>query len=269
MKRLTFAFTAALFLFSIQSVNAQQARPVKNGAEFSMKGAYTMTKQVANLDGKDSVMENQQFKLFTDKYVMYAHRRAQDSLAEYGIGTYKIENGKVIENMFYVNGTPQNNTYELAINKDEDGFSQVIQFPPDEQWQKILLTEEYKNISKRARTPLDGAWKQTRFVYADKDGKQTITEDPVQFKVYESGAVMWANTSKNDKGEPVSLYGYGLFEMTTPTEATETMVSSTFKSTLVGNAVKLKIKLNGKDNYEQTITWPDGSKMIETYTRLK
>jgi hypothetical protein len=269
MKQLIFACTAWLLIHTLPPVKAQQGKPVKNTTDLYMKGAYTMTRQVVNLDGRDSVMGNQQFKLFTDKYVMYAHRRPQDSLAEFGIGTYKIENGKVIENMFYVNGKPQNSRYELAISKDVDGFKQVINFPPNEQWQKIRLTEEYKNIGKRDRTPLDGAWKQTRHVDVDKDGKQTITENPVQYKVYESGAVMWANTSKNEKGELVSLYGYGMFEMTTPTEVTETMVSSTFSTALVGKPVKLKIKLTGKNNYEQTIVWPDGSKMIETYTRLK
>src|SRR6476620_810312 len=77
----------------------------------SMKGAYSLTMQMVNDGNKDSVMQIQQLKIYTDKYMIYAHPLPGDSLADYGIGTYKLENGKVLEYVFYTStGGSHNDT---------------------------------------------------------------------------------------------------------------------------------------------------------------
>ncbi|WP_121354941.1 hypothetical protein [Flavisolibacter nicotianae] len=249
---------------------AGQAVQVKQPAGLNMRGSYTMQKQTLDSGKGLSTLNVQQDKIYTDKYIMYAHRRSEtDSLAEFGIGTYKIENGQVIENMFYGSSGPVNGTYQLAITKRPDGYSQVIDFPGSDPAKHYILTEDYKNASKAMKTPLDGAWKQVRNVTISPDGKTMADDHPTQYKIYESGHYMWANTSKDSSGKLLSFYGYGTFDMPRPDEVTELTSSSTFTSALVGQPVTVKIKFLGKDSYEQTITWPDGSKLVETYERMK
>lgn len=247
-----------------------QAVQVKQPAGLNMRGAYTMQKQTLDSGKGLSTLNVQQDKIYTDKYIMYAHRRSEtDSLADFGVGTYKIENGQVIENMFYDATGPVNNTYQLAITKRPDGYAQVIDFPGSDPAKHYILTEDYKNAGKRITTPLDGAWKQVKTVTVSPDGKSTVNEHPTQYKIYESGHYMWANSSKDSSGKLLSFYGYGTFEMPRSNEVTELTTSSTFSAALVGQPVTVKIKFLGKDSYEQSITWPDGSKLIETYERMK
>lgn len=238
----------------------------------SMRGAYTLLRQTIDSGMGPSAQNIQQLKIFTDKYVMYAHRRSEaDSMAEFGVGTYRVENGKVIETMFYTAAGPGNNSYELEIHNRDNGYSQLIDFPGEER--HYLLNEEYKNSSLDMTSPLDGAWRMTKQVYIDKNGKtETIepSDNAMQFKLFESGHFMWANRWKDEKtGKFLTGYGYGTFRMNGPAQATETNGSSTFASALVGKQMKLQLKFPNQDVYEQTITMPDGGKQIETYKRMK
>jgi hypothetical protein len=270
MKRLLSYTTILLFLFSFQFAFSQ-VKQVKNTSGFTMQGAYVMQKQVLDSGTGPNVLDVQQQKIFTDKYLMYVHPRSKtDSLAVYGIGTYKVVNGKVIESMFYGSGGPVNEKFELAVAHNKDGYSQVINFPGNEPNKVYKLTEEYVRAANTTKTPIDGAWKQTRIEMVDKGGKSTVDDNPTQFKLFESGNFMWANTEKDPvSGKYLSRYGYGTFTMTKPDEVIETSVSSTFKTALVGRPVTLKIKMMGKDKFQQTIEWEDGSKMIELYERMK
>lgn len=269
MKRQFTTFLLALSLL-LTLIAHSQVKQVKQPANLNMRGAYTMQKQTIDSGAGPGVLNTQQLKIYTDKYFMYAHRASDtDSLAVYGIGTYTVKNGKVIENGMYGSAGPDTGTYELVINKDPDGYSQVINFPSNEPGKKYILTEDYKKNDRKMVSPLDGAWKQTKVVNIDSSGKATTNDTPTQFKIFESGNYMWANTSKDKDGKLVSFYGYGTFDMPKPNQIVETTTSSSFASSLIGIPVTVNIRLMGKDNYEQTITWPDGSKLIETYQRMK
>jgi hypothetical protein len=247
-----------------------QAQPVKQPAKFNMEGSYTMFRQTINAGNGDSVTAVHQLKLFTDKYVMYARRRTQDSLADFGIGTYRVENGKVIESIFYSSNGPQNAIYELAISRDNDGYIQVINFPGDAQNKSFILTEDYKRFGRKIKSPLDGAWQQVKKISVSPDGSAVTDTTLVQFKVFEAGSFIWANAVKdNATNQYQARYGYGSFDMRSPKQAAETNLSSTYAAALIGKPVLLDLKFPSKDMYEQTITYPDGSKLIEVYKRLK
>jgi hypothetical protein len=237
---------------------------------FPMQGAYSMYRQVLNDGNKDSLLSNEQMKIYTDRHMMYAQRRAEDSLANYGIGTYKVQNGKVMEYIFYTaSGGPNKDTFELKINKTGDGYSQIINFPDDE-GRNFVLTEDYKAVGKNVSSPLDGAWKQTRNIYISGNGDTITNDTPTQFKVFQSGYFIWANTSLDSTTQkPVSFFGYGTFEMNGNNQATEVNTQSSYATALVGMPVKLDLKFNGKDTYQQTIVFPDGPTSIEYYERLK
>ena len=260
-------FTAFLLAFSLlfSAITHSQVKQVKQPASLNMRGAYTMQKQTLDSGAGPGVMNVQQLKIYTDKYFMYAHRASDtDSLAVYGIGTYTVQNGKVIENGMYGSGGQDSGRYELAISTEPEGYSQVINFPSDDPNKHYILKEDYKKNIRKMVTPLDGAWKQTKVVNIDGSGKASTDENPTQFKIFESGHYMWANTAKDKDGKNVSYYGYGTFDMPKPNQIIETATSSSFISSLVGIPVTINIRMMGKDNFAQTIPWPDGSKLIET-----
>src|SRR6476660_6874742 len=81
-------------------------------ANKSMKGAYALTRQTVN----DTAMPIQQMKLYTEKYMIYADPIPGDSLADYGIGPSKTQDGKVIEYVFYTSsGGAHIDTVKLDI----------------------------------------------------------------------------------------------------------------------------------------------------------
>src|SRR6476620_1949582 len=201
--------------YAQDSTQAQATGTNQTGA-ISMKGAYDMQGQKVSIDGQDSFLNVKQFKIYTDRHFMYAHALPGDSLAEFGIGTYSVQNGKVIENRFYTaGGGAAQETFELGVMKAADGYSQIINLPPDNQGRRYILIENYRDVSRNVRSPLDGAWKMTRTTtYPKGGGKPIVTNDPVQFKVYESGHVIWANDHMDSATQKrMSTFGYGSFKM--------------------------------------------------------
>ncbi|HUQ97425.1 MAG TPA: hypothetical protein VM010_07160 [Chitinophagaceae bacterium] len=236
----------------------------------TMQGAYALNMQMINDGTRDSMINIQQFKLYTDRHFMYAHAEPGDSLAFYGIGTYSMENGRLMEYPFYTSASgARNDTFEIKITKLGNGYVQVINFPPDSQGRKYVLTEEYGNVSAHLSSPLDGAWKQTKSTFIPTTGAPVVTDNPTEFKVFQSGHFIWASTSVDSAtGKPASYFGYGTFEMDGRNTAKERTTNSTFRTTLIGKPVRVQLEFMGKDGYRQTIVWPNG-KSVETYERLK
>jgi len=243
---------------------------MNNAAGAAMPGAYAMLMQISSDGTHDSILNVQQFKIYTDHHFMYAHALPGDSLAYYGIGTYRMENGRLFEYPFYTSaGGAHNDTFDILITKLGNGYVQVINFPPDSQGRKYLLTEEYGNVSTPFSSPLDGAWKQVKTQYIPKTGTATTDTHGTQFKVFQAGHFMWARTSMDSAtNKPISTFGYGTFEMQGPNKFNERTTNSTFRTALIGKPVMVQLKFIGTDMYEQTIDWPDG-KSVETYQRLK
>ena len=103
-----------------------------------------------------------------------------------------------------------------------------------------------------------------------KKGTTTVDNHPIQYKMFQSGYYMWANTyTDSATKKPLSNYGYGTFTMKGQKEASEVATNSTFTAALVGKPIVLQLSFTGKDAYQQTILWPDGAKSIEVYQRLK
>jgi hypothetical protein len=237
----------------------------------SMKGAYDMLVQKVSIDGEDSLSNVRQFKIYTDRHFMYAHALPGDSLADFGIGTYRVQNNKVIEYPFYTAASgPVQDSFVLGIMKTADGYSQIINLPPDNQGRRYMLIEDYRDASRNVRSPLDGAWKMTRLTLYPKGGKPTVINNPVQFKVYQSGHVIWANSELDSATQRrVAFFGFGNFKMNGANKAVETITQSTYRSQLQGQSVTLQLAFQGKDRYQQTIVSANGDRMVEEYERLK
>jgi len=237
----------------------------------NMKGAYSMLTQKVNINGADSILSTQQFKIYTDRHFMYAHAIPGDSLADFGIGTYRIQGGKVIEYPFYTaQSGPVQDSFTLTINQAADGYAQTFNLPPDSQGRQYTLIEDYRNAGRNVRSPLDGAWRMTRQTYYPAGGNPVMASNLVQYKVYESGHFIWASSSIDSATQRrVAAFGYGTFKMKGPNKAVETNTQSTYRTMLEGTPVTLQLVFTGKDHYQQTITGPDGGRQVEEYERLK
>ena len=185
------------------SVNAQVIQVKNSGnhpitsmaAGKSMRGAYLMKTQKVTQNGNDSVLTLKQFKIYTDGYYMYAHTIDGDSVGEYGVGTYNMQNGKLTENSFYTSANGlHSDSYNVKVQNTNGGYTQVINFPADATGSDYVLTETYKNVSKKLTSGLDGAWKMTKLTLLAKDGTPTVISDPVQYKFYQSGYFIFGTT---------------------------------------------------------------------------
>jgi hypothetical protein len=234
-----------------------------------MEGAYAMTRQVINDGTKDSLLNRKQLKIYTDKHIMYASPNVNDSLANFGVGTYTIENGKVIEYINYRASTGnKKDTIQLKITKTPNGYTQVIdRILIDGQYYK--LTEDYDEVSSGGKTALDGSWKQVKNIYRAKKGDSSVNNNPLEYKTYNAGYFIWAITIKDSANKASSVFGYGRFEMNGKDKMNETIQNSTFVKGLVGKTYEVDLSFEGDNKYQQTITFANGDKSIEIYERLR
>lgn len=237
-------------------------------ADVNMPGAYSLTKQVLNDGAKDSSLDRGQLKIYTGDYMMYASPNLTDSFANFGIGKYRVENGKVVEKVFYrANTGPINDSLIVNIEKTNSGYKQVIDAINIE-GKNYKLFEEYDNVSVSSSSPLDGAWKQIKNIYITAKGDSSVNNNPLEYKIFHSGHFIWGITSKDSANKTTSVYGYGKFEMLGDNKTKETVISSTFQKGLVGRTYEVDIQKLGDNSYQQTITFANGDKSIEIYEKL-
>ena len=237
--------------------------------KIEMIGAYQMTSQVINDGTKDSVIDRKQLKIYTDEYMMYASPNVTDSFANFGIGKYKVEDGKVYEYRFYTAEDGEKmDTFVLNIEKTYNGYKQVIENIPIN-GKNYTLTEVYESRAINQKSPLDGAWKQIRNVYLTSKGDSSVNTNPLEYKTFQSGYFIWAITVKDSLNKRTSVFGYGPFETLGDNKIRESVANSTFVTGVVGRKYDVDIQFEGNDTYKQTITFANGDKSTEVYQRLK
>jgi hypothetical protein len=227
-----------------------------------------MVSQTMNDGTKDSVIQRKQLKIYTDDHVMYAAMRLPDSLASYGIGTYDIQDGNVIEHFFYTSGNgARKDTFLLKIEKTDKGYKQVIENLPS-QGKTYKLTEEYESVGKEDSSVLDGAWKQVRNILISPKGDSSIIPDITQFKVYQSGNFIWAASYPDATKKIRTFFGYGNYEMAGDNAIKEVNHLSTYPP-IIDSTFNIQLEIIGSESYAQTILQKDSSRAIETYLKLK
>jgi hypothetical protein len=268
MKNIIFLLVISFFI-ACQNGNTDNENNTKDSADFDIKGAYSMTKQIGNDGTKDTLLKKEQLKIYSDKYMMYASPRATDSFGEYGIGAYVQQGNRAKEYIFYTSSAGEvRDTALLELTKLPNGYKQVIKYVDSNS--TFILTEEYDKVGKEPETKLDGAWRQVKDIFVDKKGDTTRNTTKTQFKIYEAGYFIWANPNKDPASNNFySAYGYGTYKMTGPNKSQETNINSTFYTQLVGKPVDIDVEFDGDDKYKQTILGPSGEKSVELYERLK
>jgi hypothetical protein len=257
MKQL-FAFISMLLIVSC-----------KNQTNVDMVGAYSLNTQVLNDGSKDSVIDRKQLKIYTNGYFMYASPNVTDSFANFGIGKYIVRGDKLHEYRFYTaEAGDKQDSFTVTINDNSDGYQQVID-AIHISGKDYKLTESYESVSTEAKSPLDGAWKQVRNIYINKNGDSSVNNNPLEYKVFQSGYFIWAITVQDSTKRRTSVFGYGPFEMIGNNKMKETVANTTFVSGLLGKTYEVDLEFPSADMYRQTITFANGDKSVEVYERLK
>ena len=260
---------AVCFAVACQDGTADGTGNSNDSTNFKIRGAYSMSRQIGNDGSGDTVLKKEQLKIYSDKFMMYASPRATDSFGEYGIAIYRQNKDTVKEYIFYTSSEGEvRDTAILEVSEIPNGFRQIIRY--NDSASTFVLTEEYDRVGKEPSSPLDGAWRQVKDIFIDRNGDTTRNTRKTQFKIYESGYFIWANPNKDPSSNNFySAYGYGTFKMLNNKKTQETNINSTFYSQLVGKPVDIDIELTGSDSYKQTINGPQGEKSVELYERLK
>ena len=228
-----------------------------------------MTTQTLNDGTKDSVLQRNQLKIYTDEYMIYASPNLTDSFANFGIGKYKVEKGKVYEYRFYTAEQGEKmDTFELNIEKTYNGYKQVIEHI-NIGGKTYKLTEEYVSKGTDQKSPLDGTWKQVKNVYLTAKGDSSVNNNPLEYKTFEAGYFIWAISVKDSANRRTSVFGYGPFTYVNDSKIKETVANTTFATGLLGKTYDVDIQMSGTDSYKQTITFANGNKSTEVYQRLK
>src|SRR5262245_38645390 len=132
----------AALLIACGSVNKNKKDAVK------VAGAWKMLWQNAKTDSLDTTYHSiQQFKIYTDDYMMYARVNPADSSCGFGVGSYTASADTVFEHVIFTaddsvkDETPHD--FRLLIELTGKGYKQVI---PDIEnaGQHLKLTEEYE-----------------------------------------------------------------------------------------------------------------------------
>ncbi len=236
-----------------------------------MQGAYFMTSQTLHYDTADrKYTELKQLKIYTDSLMMYTQVNPSDSSSGFGVGSYTTSPGEVTENDVYrthdtIIDPPD--TFLLNITKNVDGYTQVIpEIVVDSQ--KAKLTEEYHSVGKIQKTPLDGVWKQT-LAYS-VNGKDTIRNNQIttQYKAFCAGYFMWGQSTMDSLGRHHTGIGFGTFDWVNDKQIKETDLNSTF-AIIAGQSFNVEIDMSDPNHFSQTISYPDGTKSVEVYTRFE
>jgi len=241
----------------------------KNKDSLNMQGAYLLRKQVMKQGNKDSILKIDQFKIYTNEYVFYVSPETENSAADYGIGTYTVRDGKLIEYIFYM-GSQDNHkdTFELMIHKNINGYTQILEKTTDKG--KLVFTGDYERVGKNdLHTPLDGVWRQISNTYIPKNGNENTNNSPIQYKGYQSGHFVFANSSPVFGQKPVVHFGYGSFEMNGKDQVMEVNTNTNMSAASIGNPLALQLEFFGNDRYQQTLVFSNGDRVTEVYERLK
>lgn len=245
-----------------------------NGAETtadtSMSGAYKMLSQSIKGGKTDTTVTSiQQLKIFNGDFMMYASISPADSVSSFGIGTVSSSKDTVTEKVMFnasdSNRSENPGSFTLVITKTAKGYKQVIpEMVMD--GEKYALTEEYETAGTASASPLDGAWKMTGG-YTIK-GKDSAAMNITQYKMYGGGYFIFGHTYADSVNKKHTGIGFGKFVMTGTNKSKESIIASTYHQ-VRGKDFDIEIEMNGTDEYKQTITEADGTKLVEIYQRLK
>ncbi len=242
---------------------------VKKETIVSMPGAYTMLSQSFKGNVIDTTFTQlKQCKIYTPDYMMYVRVNPADSMSAFGIGTFKFDSGRVIDNIMYsaVDTAESIGVLTDTFNVTITGKNYTLTIPQLRSDKgNISLTEEYQSVGTDSTSPLDGVWKQVSGYTVTK--KDTVHWADVQYKAFYAGCFAFGNVYKTSGNKKHTGISYGTFTMA-GSRVKETITNSTW-SALQGQSFEVDIAMNGNDAFTQTIIERNGDKEVLQYQRLR
>jgi hypothetical protein len=239
-----------------------------NSAQAGQAGAYEMKKQTITGGGKDSTIKRDQVKIYTDRHFMYASM-TPDSSVGFGVGSYTLDSAtRITEHSIYTSRALDSSlTYKLVIEKKQNGYTQTIPDYTTAQGVKYVLKEEYKEMSSKEPSLLDGLWKMERTYTVN--GTDTVDSKVKQFKIYWAGHFIFIHRFPLDSAETKFKNGFGTGEFTLKNDTLREEEKKSNYSLLRGHKFAIKITLNGDDEYTQIIKSAQNGQSVEIYRRVK
>jgi len=128
----------------------------------------------------------------------------------------------------------------------------------------LELTEEYETVGSTDKSPLDGAWKQTKNYWIK--GRDTTVNTGTQYKTYGAGHFIWGHTYADSTKKIHTGIGFGKFTMN-GSKVKESVTASTYYD-VRGKDVDIDVQLDGTNAFIQTMRNADSTISVEFYQRL-
>lgn len=234
----------------------------------SLAGVYEMESQAIYANASDSLLSNgnqsQQHKLYSDGHYLWINV-GQDSVANFGVGSYTQQDSVVTETNVYNSGGEENAiAYTLHVEMKEKGYVQRIP-SMKYQGQDIRIEETYRRVAGREGSAFDGLWKAQDNYFVK--GKDTTRRNYPDYKLFHGGHFVWGIRALTDTSKQVhtSYVGSGTFTING-----DQMEELTQLSNIAGNGKTLvKIVKKSEDDFLQSIQQPDGSIRFTAYKKVK
>ena len=236
-----------------------------------ISGAYSLIQEESKGTLKDSASADiNKIKIYTKDYYMYATKIISDSVTSFEIGTYNLDEEKLIEDVIFSSfGTTsyEPTNFIFDINKTEEDQLRIIKDSNSVQRGKTSYIENYKYIGKKSSSIVDGAWQQTD-TYA-VEGKDTIWDKGSNFKIMYDGYFIWGDFHMNSVIQKQDTYiGFGTFEIMGDSKIAERTIKSNWESN-EGKTFYLDLEFINDDKFKQSILDSiNGIRYIEVYQRL-
>ena len=257
------------FIYGVCVIVAMGCGNAKQQEAINITGAYNMLSQTFGGNVLDTTFtQHKQLKLYTGRYMMYVRLSPADSLSAFGIGTYTVDNDRLVENIIYSAAdtieikTPNSDTIQLT--KTEQGIEQARPKIKSDKGD-ISLKEVYQRVDTAVLSPIDGCWKQVGGYSVT--GTDTVRWADVQYKAFFAGNFAFGNVETDKHRITHAGISYGTFTMVGST-VNETITASTWAG-LNGQHFAVDITVNGPDSFTQTIVQKNGVKEVLTYERIK
>ena len=256
-------------IYALLFVVVAACSTTKKETVISMPGAYNMLSQSFKGNVLDTTFTQlKQFKIYTADYMMYVRINPADSIAGFGIGTYTIDTGRLVNNIMYrAADTAQSlDAVSDTFNITKTGKDYALVMPQIRSDKgNISLNEEYESVGSDSTSPLDGVWKQVSGYTVTK--KDTVHWADVQYKAFYAGCFAFGNVYSAPGNKKHTGISYGTFTMA-GSRVKETITNSTWAA-LQGQSFEVDIAMNGTDAFTQTIIEKNGDKEVLQYQRLK
>ena len=239
-----------------------------------ISGAYSLVTKENKGSLADTNSEGiTKLKIYAEDYYMHAEKKEKDSATSFEIGTYKLVEGKLKQNVIFSSfGTTslEKTNFIYDINKNEDGDIQITKNATPEQNDNLSYVEnyEYIGLGNKHKSMVDGAWKQiSTYAVTDKD---TIWDKGANFKILHDGYIIWGDFHINPAIQKHDTYmGFGTFVMKGNSRLEETFIKSNY-STNEGKTFYIDIEFIEDDIFKQSILDSiTGISYIEVYQRLQ